>query len=487
MEMAEIFWQQRHRVAAAALLSVSALLSLLDFIARSSGDEGRAVMLGLAFSLIALAAFSLMVRWDDIVAAARLIPAAVVMAGTAMAVTLGDATTAPHAPVGLAIVAALVLAYVGFATNPGMTLAVAPVVVLVLYLAHQRSPGRISLALPLLAVPAAAFVGEVLASLIDRNRTVSERGQARLTKLAKLESVLRRFQRPGSLNEAAHQVADAAIDIFDVARATVVLRDATGGLIPVSVGPSTASDPDEVTSAIVAETILGDDPRIVPTGTNGTMLVLPLPSADVPAGAVLVYPIATDDPAFTLDLARLFGVQIGIAIEHLFVIDELSKASSRDPLTGIGNRRHADKLLESLAPGDALVLLDLDFLKTVNDTMGHAAGDQVLQELSAHLGDCLRDSDTSARLGGDEFLIVARRAHANPMAVAGRVLDGWVGKGGPTTLSAGVALHEQNVTSADTFQRADAALYAAKAAGKDQAKLWIAEDEQLESDESRRT
>ncbi len=202
------------------------------------------------------------------------------------------------------------------------------------------------------------------------------------------------------------------------------------------------------------------------------MLVLPLPAAEAPAGAVLVYPVPDDDPEFTLDLARLFGVQVGTSIEHLYLIDELAKESTRDALTGIGNRRHADKLLESLQAGDALVLLDLDFLKTVNDTLGHAAGDQVLQELSAHLQHCLRDSDMSARLGGDEFLIVARRAHADPLAVADRVLSGWQGKGGLTTLSAGVALHQAEADTADTFDRADAALYQAKAAGKDQACLW---------------
>jgi diguanylate cyclase (GGDEF)-like protein len=141
-------------------------------------------------------------------------------------------------------------------------------------------------------------------------------------------------------------------------------------------------------------------------------------------------------------------------------------------LTGIGNRRHADALLASMEDGDALILLDLDGFKAVNDTLGHAAGDQVLQDLSRHLRDCLRDSDTSARLGGDEFLVVARRAFADPVAVADRILRGWDTTGRSTTLSAGVALHQQGATFDETFDRADQALYRAKAAGKNRAHMW---------------
>ncbi len=428
------------------------------------------------------------IPWNRLSPTARMLPPALVLVATVVAIMSGEAAGSSQAPVGLALVAVLVLIYVGFVAEPGMALSAAPFVLVTLYVAHQREPSRISLALPLVAAPVTALVAELVAALMSRDRKIADRSTERLARLATLEEVLRRFHRPGSLREAAPQVATAAIEIFGVERSTVVLRDASGSLIPVSIGPTSVTEPDELTASLVAETILGDEPKLVPTtGSNGTMLVLPLPAADAPAGAVLVYPVPTDDPVFTLDLARLFGVQVGIAIEHLFVIDELSRASTRDALTGIGNRRHADMLLESLEPGDALVLLDLDFLKTVNDTLGHAAGDQVLQELSAHLRECLRDSDTSARLGGDEFLIVARRAHANPMAVASRVLEGWVGKGGMTTLSAGVALHESDVTSEITFDRADSALYAAKAAGKDQAKLWIADSPAFATEPSGRS
>jgi diguanylate cyclase (GGDEF)-like protein len=326
-------------------------------------------------------------------------------------------------------------------------------------------------------VPASALVAELVSALLNRSDRAVELSLIRARRFARLEQVLRVFDRPSTIEAAARQVAAAAREIFDVGRTTVVLRDRDDKLIPVTEGPPSPHDPGRDVARLVAEAIQGDEPCFVPTREGATMLVLPLPAGDAPAGAVLAYPIATDDPDFTLDLARLFGVQIGIAIDHLYLIHELTRATRVDELTGIGNRRHADALLASLAPGDALIVIDLDGFKAINDTYGHPAGDQLLQTLSAHLRSCLRDSDTSARLGGDEFLIVARRAHADPLAVARRILDGWDYQrhraDGPTpTLSAGVALHEKDRTSAETFDRADRALYEAKRRGKNQAQLW---------------
>ena len=466
--MAEFVWRNRYRVASATLLGGSGTLALLDAVVRP--DEPLLIWIGAG--LIVLGLLSAVLDLSTFGVQGRLAPPAVVMAAVGLAVAFAQSASTSNAAVALTILASAILVYIGFVLPPGWALVVSPFMIGFLFIVKLSEPDSITLALPFLAVPVSVVVAELVSMLADRAERDMQRSTVRLQRLTQLEDVLRRFRRPGSIRQAAQQVAEAALEIFDVQRSTVVLRDSAGELIPVSLGPASHNEPDAATAGLVADAINGDQPRIVPTGTNGDMLVLPLPAAEAPAGAVLVYPVPNDDAPFTLDLARLFGVQIGIAIEHLYVIDELSKAASRDALTGIGNRRHADKLLESLQPGDALVLLDLDHLKTVNDTLGHPAGDQVLQELSAHLQECLRDSDMSARLGGDEFLIVARRAHADPLAVAHRVLSGWEGKGGLTTLAAGVALHEVGNEVSDTFDRADSALYEAKAAGKDQARFW---------------
>lgn len=479
--MAEFFWAKTYRSAAAAMLVILSVLALMDRLTRPGLDANSSegvgmslVALGLAFSGIVAVRTALeekSKRW-------RFAPAVAAIVGLLAAMTIGDVFVSDSATLGVTLAVVIILAYVGLTLPPGFALVVSPFLLLILLVGRTGENSSVTLAAPLIAVPVAAIVAELISHLAEQSDAASDRSTQRMEQLSRLEEVLRQFRRPGSLAEAAHQVAHAAKEIFQVERSTVVLRDSAGELISVTSGPLSAQVPSDSTSNVVAQTITGDQPRLVPTGTNGTMLVLPLPAPEAPAGAVLVYPVPADDPAFALDLARLFGVQIGIAIEHLFVIDELARANTRDELTGIGNRKHADALLRSLQPGDALVLLDLDGFKTVNDTLGHSVGDQVLQELSAHLRDCLRDSDTSARLGGDEFLIVARRAHADPLAVANRVLDGWSASVGQTTLSAGVALHQADPTnpavpdSQVTFERADRALYQAKAKGKNRAQLW---------------
>ncbi|MEM8925300.1 MAG: sensor domain-containing diguanylate cyclase [Actinomycetota bacterium] len=461
-------------MSACGLLIGMALLAVLDVVARTPTDPSGTSALYLALALVLGAAYAAIVDWSRLHSAWRLLPALGAVAAILGAVYWARAADTGHAEIGLAAAGVLILAYVGFVLPPGSALFFAPLVVLALLAAWRENDFRVNLALPLVGVPVAALLGELVSAVTDRTLRTARRFSNRSERLTRLEDVLRRFSRPGSLEEAAIEVAGAAIEIFDVDRSTVVLRDTEGGLIPVTLGPSSNEEPDAETAQLVAETIGGEEPRLVPTGLHSGehMLVLPLPAADVPAGAVLVHPLVSDDPDFSIDLARLFGTQVGIAIEHLFAIDELERATTRDELTGIGNRKHADALLSSLEEGDALILLDLDGFKSVNDTMGHAAGDQVLQDLSAHLRHCLRDSDTSARLGGDEFLIVARRAFSDPLAVADRILVGWSNRSRSTTISAGVALHETDLDTRTTFDRADKALYQAKAAGKNRAHMW---------------
>ncbi|MDY6799375.1 MAG: diguanylate cyclase, partial [Pseudomonadota bacterium] len=93
--------------------------------------------------------------------------------------------------------------------------------------------------------------------------------------------------------------------------------------------------------------------------------------------------------------------------------DDLSFQANYDTLTNLPNRLSAlDRLRQAIAHAQrnhnrvALLFLDLDHFKHINDTLGHDAGDEVLKLLATRLGNCLRDSDTLARLGGDEFLLV---------------------------------------------------------------------------------
>ena len=147
-----------------------------------------------------------------------------------------------------------------------------------------------------------------------------------------------------------------------------------------------------------------------------------------------------------------------------------------DSLTGLLNRRALFAAMDApLAPGSAVIMCDLDHFKTINDQLGHAAGDTVLEGFAALVQRELRPSDVAARLGGEEFCIVLRDlSKRSAAAVAERIRAGFEAARFPaergiadTTLSAGVAISGVDGESFEAvLKRADDALYAAKSAGR---------------------
>jgi diguanylate cyclase (GGDEF)-like protein len=118
--------------------------------------------------------------------------------------------------------------------------------------------------------------------------------------------------------------------------------------------------------------------------------------------------------------------------------------------------------------GDALVLVDLDHFKAVNDRYGHQAGDETLRLLARHLRDTARQVDCVARYGGEEFAVVLPEAGIEgAQAMLSRFRHAWTAEKPKTTFSAGIARHEAGRSPRETLRLADAALYAAKAAGRD--------------------
>jgi diguanylate cyclase (GGDEF)-like protein len=169
-----------------------------------------------------------------------------------------------------------------------------------------------------------------------------------------------------------------------------------------------------------------------------------------------------------MDAARLYSQQIGGRLEQLRMIHSLTNAATHDVLTGVHNRRGAEAQLESLRPGDAVMILDLDHFKTINDTLGHKVGDQVLAEFGDYLSDATRPSDMVARYGGEEFILICRNATPDiANQIANRLLDGWRTRRPLVTFSAGVAVHQAADPPALTLEHADMALYDAKRAGRD--------------------
>jgi diguanylate cyclase len=156
---------------------------------------------------------------------------------------------------------------------------------------------------------------------------------------------------------------------------------------------------------------------------------------------------------------------------------DLSHQAGTDALTGLANRRTLQRELDVMAPGDVLVVIDIDHFKRVNDTLGHDAGDRVLVDLAAVLASVVRAGDLVARLGGEEFVLLLRRPVRTSAALmhvphgAGPVIERlrttWRQLHPAITWSAGVCTHLGTVRPAQTLSFADEALYAAKRAGRD--------------------
>jgi diguanylate cyclase (GGDEF)-like protein/PAS domain S-box-containing protein len=161
---------------------------------------------------------------------------------------------------------------------------------------------------------------------------------------------------------------------------------------------------------------------------------------------------------------------------------ELSQLAFRDPLTGLANRSLFQKRLEEAqrhARGRntalAVLFIDLDNFKLVNDSLGHACGDEVLVAVAARLRSCLRGTDTAARLGGDEFTVLIEDLPDPDAAVAAaerinevlRTPIQLLGRAYFISASIGIALSTPGADGPDDLLRkADVAMYRSKAAGK---------------------
>jgi diguanylate cyclase len=181
--------------------------------------------------------------------------------------------------------------------------------------------------------------------------------------------------------------------------------------------------------------------------------------------------------------------QAGKALWLQAVIDGLCELSSRDPLTGLANRRHFELMLAgevdrvARAGEPALVLMiDIDHFKKVNDAHGHPAGDEVLKHVARSLQECIRPMDTVARFGGEEFAMILpncppsfAQAVAERIRMRIQVMTIPIGPGESVrvTVSLGGAFAPQWVRSSPLLwvERADQQLYRAKSEGRNRACL----------------
>ncbi|MBV9413177.1 MAG: EAL domain-containing protein [Acidimicrobiia bacterium] len=198
------------------------------------------------------------------------------------------------------------------------------------------------------------------------------------------------------------------------------------------------------------------------------------------------------DPRAVYDHASAINNPVGWALIHgVFVLAASvtsvvawklnEEGAFRDALTRLPNRAlFQDRVTHALARADrrpgmlAVLFVDLDGFKDVNDSLGHAAGDQLLCRVAERLRGCVRAADTAARLGGDEFAILVEDidTEADALAIAQRILDTLavpfevVGRETKVSASVGVALNNSFDTVDELLRNADVAMYTVKDTGK---------------------
>jgi diguanylate cyclase (GGDEF)-like protein len=182
----------------------------------------------------------------------------------------------------------------------------------------------------------------------------------------------------------------------------------------------------------------------------------------------------TGDPRVRVLLTRYLVAAVSdarLVVERGRASERLVQMATIDVLTGTWSRRSLTLAINHARPGDCVALIDLDHFKTVNDTLGHDAGDAVLATFAEHLRAEVRDRDIVGRYGGEEFVVVfPATTSGTAHAVLKRLRESWLASSlRPITFSAGIAVvgEGDGPIGQIAVKAADALMYEAKAAGRD--------------------
>jgi two-component system, cell cycle response regulator len=311
-----------------------------------------------------------------------------------------------------------------------------------------------------------------------------------LEALAQLATDLEQVTHPKAV---ADVLLGRLVDSFGFSRAVVVAPAEVGSRFVAGRGVVPAHDPTLMDAAVatgaigVRETLLIEqfDPiedkslvALMPDARN--LLVLPL-LAEGGAQGVLIAEHALRAGSRierrVVAAVERFAAHGALSLRTASLHEAMERMASTDPLTGIANRRTFEQACEGeLARSSrmmepvALVILDIDNFKKLNDTLGHREGDRVLQSVASVLRAHTRSFDTAARYGGEEFVLVLPRCSVGEATrMADRVREAIAALEHPArvTVSAGVAAFPVSGNSVDSLVRAaDAALYQSKRDGR---------------------
>lgn len=336
---------------------------------------------------------------------------------------------------------------------------------------------------PLVAAIVADISGRAAAE--HRLRRRERHARRRANEHSAVRRVAVAVARGRSLQDICEMVSGEVRRMFG-ARSAAVVRFIDGDALRAVAGSTapgaapTFPDRAGLGEVPVAERIFhSGEPEVVPEG----MLAVPIQAGGVLWGALGVSGIDPNPERVPIEgrvgRLRRFAEMVGIAVVGTEARDRMAELAATDHLTGLANRRaFQERLAQEVERARrhrrdlALVLMDVDHFKQVNDQLGHQVGDAVLQEVARRLERLARRSDMVARLGGDEFawlmpegggLPAWRAADRARLAIAAEPLPGV----GQLTISAGVCELDQGMDGQALVRAADEALYRAKRHGRD--------------------
>jgi diguanylate cyclase (GGDEF)-like protein len=458
---------------AAVLFALTAVGEILEAFQPGSAGSGRVgdVVVGLGAAGVAIGVWYLpWERWPSV--------ATLSVAPLGLIAIVSGQIWGSFDPFTFGCYFILMFVWVGVTHPRGVSLILAlPAAAVYLLVTRLRGGGSLELTSVVELTALCVLVGEMLSWFSSERQSVEHIDSDHLMAM---ESLVRAGAMLASQKDGARVpsiVSNLASQVLRSEGAAVLLPDGDGNFTVAGSArwpgrvEAIAVTPSEVPRGVIhAES---DEPIVVEPDTTllgkdvsrGSVLgFFPLrASGGVVLGALVVI---LDDPSgldgFSGNLGASFAAQAGLTLERLHTTESLLRQTLRDELTGIGNRRFANSVMSQLSPGDALVMVDLNGFKELNDAQGHLAGDLALQRVGKHMQESLRLGDVAARMGGDEFLVVLRAAGPSAFEIARRLRQTWESVGHDVGFSIGIAIHEPGRDPRETLARADAALYEEK-------------------------
>jgi diguanylate cyclase (GGDEF)-like protein len=293
------------------------------------------------------------------------------------------------------------------------------------------------------------------------------------------------------LEELLDRVLDAAMEIpsFDAAMLVVERQDGAPAVATRAMtAHETARPPTSGVAGALAGTITvsyryGRERESAETSLIHGGVFIPLMGRELrPIGTLSLFWRREEEPAQTdIELAESIADSAVPAIENARRYSEARKLAETDALTGLYNQRYFHETLRRevmrahrYQRNLALIVFDLDDFKTVNDQIGHLAGDRVLAQAADRLREAVRSVDIPCRIGGDEFAVILPESSSHDAEqlyrrVQNAMRGTALGDQERLRMSAGIAELQHGDTAASLFERADTALYRAKELGKDRA------------------